>query len=214
MRKIVGNTLMLILLGLFISCNKGKDAQTVIQDPNEVRISNNDFETTGNIQTPSGWSTAADGSDQDADFADKEGHNSEYCLKHFKNSAYKVFTYQELTGLETGYYSLTAWALNGGGQNACYITAKDYGDIDRMTSLPFTNGWTLVIVRGIHVTNGRCTIGIYSDALPGNWEEIMLSPIPLYSILTEMRSRHLKLLSSITSFILQYRLRYLSLIKL
>jgi arabinogalactan endo-1,4-beta-galactosidase len=169
MNKKMGKILWLVLLVHFLSCCKTKDETQIINDPNAVKIVNSGFETGGATQTPAGWETEPAGSDSEADYTEKTGHTGSFCLIHSKSSAYKVFTYQELTGLETGYYTLTAWVLSGGGQNSCYITAKDYGDTARLTSLPLTNEWTQVIVRGINVTGGKCTIGIYSDAQAGNW---------------------------------------------
>jgi arabinogalactan endo-1,4-beta-galactosidase len=166
MRK-MGQLLLLVMLVHFISCHKNEPR--ISDDPNAVKIINSGFETGGSSQSPSGWSTIADGNNQDADFTQSGGKKGSFCLTHSKNSAYKVYTYQELAGLDTGYYSLTVWVTNGGGQNSCYLTAKDYGDVERMTSLPVTNVWTQVIIRGIHVTNGKCIIGFYSDALAGNW---------------------------------------------
>lgn len=163
----MGNIILLVLLVQLIACDKGKKG--AVNDPNAINITNSSFETGGATQNPAGWNTIADGSDQDADFTESGGKTGSFCLTHSKNSAYKVYTYQELTKLDTGYYSLYVWAKNGGGQNACYLSAKDYGDIERMTSLPVVGTWTQVIIRGIHVTNGKCKIGLYSDALAGNW---------------------------------------------
>jgi arabinogalactan endo-1,4-beta-galactosidase len=160
--------LLTLLLQLF-ACDKGKNEPIIQEDPNAVKIMNSGFETGGANQTPSGWKTIADVSNQDADFTISGGKTGSFCLTHSKNAVYKIFTYQELTGLETGYYSLYVWIRNSGGQNACYLTAKDYGGIERMTSLPVVALWSQVIIRGINVTNGKCTIGFYSDALAGNW---------------------------------------------
>ena len=163
----MGQILLLIMLVYVLSCNKNEQKNT--DDQNAVSITNSSFETGGVTQTPAGWNTIADGSDQDADLTKNGGKTGSFCLTHSKNSAYKVYTCQTLTGLDTGYYSLSVWVKNSGGQNACFLSAKDYGDIERMTSLPVAAVWSKVIIRGIHVTNGKCTIGFYSDALAGNW---------------------------------------------
>lgn len=165
----MGQIILLAFLVQLFACNKGKEGPVLNEDPNAVRIANSGFETVGSSQTPAGWNTIAEGSDQDADFTKSSGKTGSYCLTHSKNSAYKVYTYQELTGLDTGYYSLYVWVRNSGGQNVCYLTAKDYGGIERMTSVPVSAIWSQVIIRGIHVTNGKCTIGFYSDAMAGNW---------------------------------------------
>jgi arabinogalactan endo-1,4-beta-galactosidase len=160
--------ILIALLMQFLACNKGKEP--VINDnPKEITISNYSFETGGETQTPAGWNTSSNGSDEDADFTQYDGFSGTLSLTHSKISAYQVCTYQEIKGLESGYYNLTAWVKNSGGQNACYLTASDYGKTERMTSLPVSAIWTKIIIRGINVSNGKCKIGLYSDALPGNW---------------------------------------------
>ena len=165
----MGQIIFLALLMQLFACDKSKDVRVINEDPNSIKILNSGFETGGATQTPAGWNTIAVGKDQDADYTQSGGKTGSFCLTHSKNSAYKVYTYQELIGLDTGYYSLYVWVKNSGGQNACFLTAKDYGNVERMTSLPVTTIWTQVIVRGIHVTNGKCTIGFYSDAMACNW---------------------------------------------
>jgi arabinogalactan endo-1,4-beta-galactosidase len=73
-------------------------------------------------------------------------------------------SYQTVTGLANGYYSLTASFTKSGVGN-CYISAKDYGGgPEMMTSLPVSSQATTIIVRGINVTNGQATIGLTHDA--------------------------------------------------
>lgn len=167
----MGNIIFFSLVLMFLGCKKGNDTPIINEDPDAVKIANNSFETGGASQTPSGWKTLAGVSDLDADFTKNGGRTGSFCLAHSKSSAYKIYTYQELTGLDTGYYSLYVWVRNSGGQNACYLSAKDYGDIERMTSLPISATWSQVIIRGIHVTTRSCTIGFYSDAMAGNWSD-------------------------------------------
>jgi arabinogalactan endo-1,4-beta-galactosidase len=52
------------------------------------------------------------------------------------------------------------------------LLAKDFGGDNKMTSLPVASNWTDVVVRGVHVVNGKCTLGLYSDANAGNWCQI------------------------------------------
>jgi arabinogalactan endo-1,4-beta-galactosidase len=163
----MGNFFLLVLLVQLISCKKDGPPKPVDQDP--VFIVNGGFETAGDSQSPSGWSTSSAAGDEIADYTVAGGRTGSLCLEHSKTSPYKVLTYQIATGLDTGFYSLTVWVKNSGGQNACYISAKDFGGSEIMTSLPVASVWTRVIIRGLHVTNKKCTIGLYSDALAGNW---------------------------------------------
>lgn len=160
---------LLVLLLKLSACNIGKNEPDVPNDPDEVIIENRGFDKGGESQSPQGWRTLSSVQDQDADYVKTGGRNNSLCLAHYRSGAYKIYTYQELTGLESGYYSLYVWARSSGGQNACYFSAKDYGGSERMTSVPATAGWTQVVVRGIQVSEGRCTIGFYSDAMAGNW---------------------------------------------
>jgi arabinogalactan endo-1,4-beta-galactosidase len=159
------NRTILSILSLVFLLSCGKD-DSKNGDPN-VAISNNGFEKGGASQTPSGWTTEST-SDQDADYSVTGGYTGSYSLEHKKPTPYKVFTSQKFTGLDTGYYSLTVWVKNSGGQNACYVKAMNFGGVDMMTSLPVTSQWKKVMIRGIHITNNQCTIGFYSDALAGN----------------------------------------------
>lgn len=146
-------------------CSKNKGSPISAEDTSSAII-NGGFEADGSTQTPQGWRTNYN---SDASHTIEGGHTGQYCLEQEKSAAYKVYTYQTLVKLASGYYSLSAWVRNGGGQNACYLFAKDYGDVEKMTSLPVSNTWTQVVVRGIHVTNGKCTLGLYSDADAGDW---------------------------------------------
>ncbi len=117
-------------------------------------------------QSGGGWENS--GTDADAGKLTNVGRTGSHSLYHFKSTAYKVYTYQKIEGLENGIYSLVAYSKNTGGQNACYMIARNYGDTARMTSLPVSNAWKRIIIRGIEVTNGTCEIGFYSDAGAGN----------------------------------------------
>lgn len=162
-----------------VSCKKEKTAvnngtQTTNQGNTGTTgpIANADFEADVATKTPTGWSVTADNGNADASYTQSGGYTGKYALSQYKATAYKVYTYQSITGLDNGYYTLTAWTQNGGGQNFCYLSAKDYGGSERMTSLPVGNSWVKVVVRGIQVTNGKITIGLNSDANAGNWVKL------------------------------------------
>ncbi len=162
MIKIFSASVLMILL--FTSCKKGCAGHTPAVD--SILI-NGDFETDQKeTQTPSGWLSS--GNDTDADYIEGGGHTGTYALTHKKSAAYQVKTYQTLTGMKNGYYKLTAFVQNSGRQNACYLSGEG-GGIENMTSLPVSDQWTAVTVRGIHVTDGKCTVSIYSDANADNW---------------------------------------------
>jgi arabinogalactan endo-1,4-beta-galactosidase len=71
---------------------------------------------------------------------------------------------QILTGLDDGYYTLSASVTKSGAGN-CYISVKDYGGgPERMTSLPVTALPMTIVTRGVQVVGGQATIGFYQDA--------------------------------------------------
>ncbi|MCL6591733.1 MAG: glycosyl hydrolase 53 family protein [Firmicutes bacterium] len=135
--------------------------------PGPNLVTNPGFEANGAAtQTPSGWSTSGTA---DADKTEGSAHSGSYKLTHWYGSAYTVTTYQLKTGLTNGTYTLKAWILNGGGQSACRIYAKNYGGAEMTCNLPVTGAWTQVQITGINVTNGQCEIGLYSSANANNW---------------------------------------------
>lgn len=149
---------------LFPTCNKNRENNQVTGKP-----ANPGFEETGDPQSPSGWKTRTEGNYYLADFTVEGGYNSKYCLKHSFSSTYKVSTFQEIKGLEEGYYYFSAWIRNSGNQEACYLFAENYGGELKMTSLPVSAEWKKVYIRGIHITGGNCTLGIYSEGDGETW---------------------------------------------
>ncbi len=127
-------------------------------------IANPGFET----GTLSGWNVWTNNNSA-AVYVQKGGHTGSWELSNWQATAYQASTSQTLTGLASGYYTLTAWEMNGGNQNAEYIYTKNCGGPDHETSLPVGNSWTLVQILGVHVTSGSCTLGLWSDANAGNW---------------------------------------------
>jgi hypothetical protein len=148
--------------------------QAVYQNLPVNLVSNGGFEASGATQNPTGWSTwSPNGSHNDADFTEGGGWGGTYRCTHYKASAYEVYTSQTITGLTNGSYVLRAWVVGGGGQEAAFMSAKNYGaSVPELKANIPGNGWpnwSQVIISGIPVTNGQCTIGFYSKALGGQW---------------------------------------------
>ncbi|MFI6035798.1 arabinogalactan endo-beta-1,4-galactanase [Streptomyces sp. NPDC051315] len=133
-------------------------------------LTNAGFESDGaGTATPAGWSTYSAAGQNAASFTEAGGHSGGYRLSHWASGAYKVETYQYLSGLTNGSYKLTAWVRSGGGQNAAYIALKNCGGAEQRTDLPVSSsGWIRIVVP-VAVTNNQCTISINSDANAGNW---------------------------------------------
>ncbi|MER6125715.1 glycosyl hydrolase 53 family protein [Streptomyces sp. NPDC001795] len=130
-------------------------------------LTNGGFESDGTgTATPAGWSEYGD---TGASYTESGGHSGSYRLTHYSASAYKVETYQYLSGLTNGNYKLTAWVRSSGGQNSAYIALKNCGSAEQHTDLPVSSSGWIRIVTPIKVTNNQCTISINSDAHAGNW---------------------------------------------
>jgi arabinogalactan endo-1,4-beta-galactosidase len=130
-------------------------------------LTNGGFEADGTgAATPAGWSEYGD---TGASYTESGGHGGSYRLTHYSASAYKVETYQYLSGLTNGSYTLTAWVRSSGGQNAAYIALKNCGSAEQRTDLPVSSSGWIRIVTPIKVTSHQCTISINSDANAGNW---------------------------------------------
>ncbi|MFI9542393.1 arabinogalactan endo-beta-1,4-galactanase [Streptomyces sp. NPDC052016] len=133
-------------------------------------LTNGGFESDGTgTATPAGWSTYSAAGQNSASFTEAGGHGGGYRLSHWSSSAYKVETYQYLSGLTNGTYKLTAWVRSGGGQNSAYIALKNCGSAEQRTDLPVSSSGWIRIVTSVAVTNNQCTISINSDANAGNW---------------------------------------------
>lgn len=133
-------------------------------------IKNRSFENDGiSSDTITSWDEEGD---SNASFIEELGYKSDFSLKHENDSAYEVSTSQTLTGIENGYYTISAWVKNSGGQNKSYLFSMNNGTSKAMTSLPVTSNWKKVVIRGVNVTNGQITFGIYSDANAGNWVKV------------------------------------------
>ncbi|MDQ2770010.1 MAG: arabinogalactan endo-1,4-beta-galactosidase, partial [Bacteroidota bacterium] len=142
-------------------------------------VANPGFEFTGPTQTPPGWSTASTTGDADADFTQAPGFAGSYQLTQQKATAYAVRTYQLLTGLPNGSYTLRARAQSSGGQTQCQLYASNFGGTELATTLPTSAAWVPVEVAGIVVSNGQCEIGLRSVAGAGQTarlDDVELAP--------------------------------------
>ncbi|WP_392669540.1 arabinogalactan endo-beta-1,4-galactanase [Streptomyces sp. LN785] len=125
---------------------------------------------TGFESGSTGWSAYSADGRTDASFTEAGGHGGSNRLTHWSASAYKVETYQYLSGLTDGTYTLSAWVRSSGGQNSAYIALRNCGSAEQRTDLPPTaNGAWIRLVTSVKVTGGACTISLDSDAHAGEW---------------------------------------------
>ncbi|MCT4351996.1 arabinogalactan endo-1,4-beta-galactosidase [Streptomyces sp. Je 1-79] len=134
-------------------------------------LSNTGFEAGGTgTASPAGWSTSSATGQNAASFTEAGGHSGSYRLSHWAATAYQVETYQYLSGLTDGNYTLSAWVRSSGGQSSAYLALRDCGSAEQRTDLPPTpDGAWIRLVTSVKVTGGRCTIGVSSRASAGQW---------------------------------------------
>ncbi|MFD2614945.1 GH39 family glycosyl hydrolase [Paenibacillus gansuensis] len=115
-----------------------------------------------------GWSTwALQTGDDAADYTETYGGRDGAHLTHWKNAYYGVHTYQTVTGLTNGTYTLKAWVTSSGGQFESRMEAKNFGGTQINANIP-AGGWTQISIPNINVTNGQIEVGFWSKANAGN----------------------------------------------
>lgn len=134
-------------------------------------VTNGGFEADGTgTATPAGWSTYSPNGTGSASYTEAGGHSGGYRLTHYSASAFNVTTYQYLSGLSNGNWTLTAWVRSSGGQNASYIQLHNCGGSDKQTAIPPTaDGKWVRIVVSTAVTGNQCTINLVDNGNAGNW---------------------------------------------
>ena len=136
-------------------------------------ITNPGFES-GIGQNPTGWLEWSAGGHLDASFSEGCGgagcpHTGSGAGAQWKNSAYDVYTYQSLTGLTNGTYTMRAWVRGSGGQTTARMEVKNYGGALVSTSIGHLTSWTQISINNINVTNGTAMVGFYSQANAGQY---------------------------------------------
>ncbi|GGF01626.1 T9SS type A sorting domain-containing protein [Hymenobacter cavernae] len=127
------------------------------------------------VQDIQGWQTwTGRGTADNADYTETypSAHTGTYHGTHYRPNRYQVYTFQILTGLPNGRYSVRAWTKSAANQSQIYV--RNYGGGQITTNIPSTPGgvngeWKQVIVDNVQVTNGQCELGFYSDADAGEW---------------------------------------------
>ena len=131
-------------------------------------------ETKGMIKNDSfknwldGWTIKGD---KDAVGAKEDGgYDDNYYLNYWSGSDYEVWTEQTIKGLENGYYKVEAYTVSGGGQEAIYLYANDFGGTGAKTSIPVSDSFSKIVLN-FEVTNNEATIGFYTKAKSGSWSK-------------------------------------------
>lgn len=132
-------------------------------------VTNPGFDANGASQTPTGWSESGTVA---ASKSEAGGRSGGYQLAHWASAAYTAETYQTLTGLTAGSYTLSAWVRSGGGQSAAYLALKNCGGAQAQVNIPTsTSTWVQVSVTA-NVTSTNCTVSVYSNAAANQWVNV------------------------------------------
>jgi hypothetical protein len=97
-------------------------------------------------------------------------HSGNFCMQQTATAAYNDSIYQDIPSIPNGTYTLKAWVKSSGGQTICKVFAADFGGAEMSLDInKAMNAWTQVSLMGIKITNGKCRVGIASDAKANNW---------------------------------------------
>ncbi len=98
--------------------------------------------------------------------------HGKYAARHSADTDYTATMKQTITDLPDGTYTLRASVISSGGQNECLLYANT-DDKEYTASLKSKmSNWTDIVVKDIVIENGKCEIGLYSDALANNYVRI------------------------------------------
>jgi hypothetical protein len=97
-------------------------------------------------------------------------HSGNFCMQQTATAAYNDSIYQDIKSIPIGTYTLKAWVKSSGGQTSCKVFAADFGAAEMSSDISKAiNAWTQISLAGIKITNGKCRVGIASDAKANNW---------------------------------------------
>ena len=91
------------------------------------------------------------------------------CMVHWATTAYNVYTFESLTGLTNGLYTMKAWVESGGGLGSGYMCVSNYGGSEIDCNIPTISTWYQITIPNINVTNATCTAGFYSNSPANSW---------------------------------------------
>ena len=132
-----------------------------------VDLVNPNFEEKDASGIPVGWTITGD---ESAVLLEENGYSSDSRLTHKASETYRVETTQTVSNLSNGWYTLSAWIRSSGGQVEAYLGLKCGGDQKRV-HIPYTTPgyrWIRLVVSN-QVTDGECTIKLYSFGTPNSW---------------------------------------------
>jgi arabinogalactan endo-1,4-beta-galactosidase len=148
-------------------------AGTTVQARASSTVTNPGFNENGATTSPTGWTTSSTDDTTSASYSEatSEGYDGDdYQLTHWSSSAFEVDTYQTLTGLSSGDYTLGVWTRSNGGDTSNYISLSGCGGTGTPTNVPVdSDGNWVHIVTYVDVTTGDCTINFVTEGNADDW---------------------------------------------
>ena len=130
-------------------------------------LTNSSFDAeASDTQTPSGWTEWSSNGGAGKGYTESNGGSNSGARHgtHCGDFGYNMYTSQTKNDLPNGLYTLRAYARRNGNQTVCQLEATDSGGITRTAPIPASSTYQLVEIKDINVTNGKCTVGIRSEA--------------------------------------------------
>jgi arabinogalactan endo-1,4-beta-galactosidase len=140
---------------------------TDVPTPEPITLQNPGFEDQDSSGTPTGWDKSGA---VDAIIIENNGHSGDFRLTHKSSRTYLVETSQTISGLESGWYTARVWVRSSGGQDQAFIALRCADDEQRVYVPSTMPGYRwLQLVVSNQVTDGECTIVLFSDGKPDTW---------------------------------------------
>lgn len=106
-----------------------------------------------------GWNVVSSGTGQSFIDTTKPRSGSSH-LSHAGTVPYWVATYQTLTGLSKGLYTLRAWVRGTAGHQ---LYVKNFGSDSMAVTSAASDTYTQLVIKNIKVTNGSAEIGVWTS---------------------------------------------------
>lgn len=101
------------------------------------------------------------GGEKSSSYLDPIGYSGKYCLTQYNRIPFKTSVSQEITDLENGTYTFTAYVSSNGTQKKSTLCVK--GDKEYKAEIKKTNGFEKVEIQNIQVTDHKAKITISTD---------------------------------------------------
>jgi hypothetical protein len=158
--------------GISVNVISGLPGSTTTTPAPTNLITNPSFDAEGfDTKTPTGWNVW-EGDSSGKQIASRSSYTEAYGGSnsgarhgtHYKSTAYQVYTYQTVTGLADGSYTLRAYARRKGNQTHSFLEAAGCGSPKKTVTIPVGSSYQLIEIKDVEVTNGTCRIGFWTVA--------------------------------------------------